>query len=104
MILMFLSYGFDSLDGRQARKIKNESPLGELFQESCINLGVVFSILSLCYIIGIRDVMTQWYFAQTASFFLLATHIEALGTKVRSFGRFTGKKKMKKMKKMKIKK
>ena len=99
---MFSSYGFDSLDGRQARKIKNQSPLGELFKESCINLGVVFSILSLCYIIGIRDLMTQWYFAQTASLFLLATHIEALGTKIRSFGRFTGKKLKKTKLKIKI--
>eukprot|EP01091_Cochliopodium_minus_P010483 TRINITY_DN2783_c0_g1_i1.p1 TRINITY_DN2783_c0_g1~~TRINITY_DN2783_c0_g1_i1.p1 ORF type:complete len:494 (-),score=88.83 TRINITY_DN2783_c0_g1_i1:135-1616(-) len=90
VVLMSLSYAFDSLDGRQARKIKNESPLGELFGDACINIGVIFSILSLCYIIGIRDIMTQWYFGQTAALFIVATHIEALGTKIKSFGRFTG--------------
>jgi choline-phosphate cytidylyltransferase len=90
VLLVFLYMNLDAIDGKHARNIKNSSPLGELFDHSCDNIGLVFMILIFCNITGIDDSYLQWYIVQTAQLVFLYSHIRAFRDKIVKFGRFTG--------------
>lgn len=89
-LLTFTYMCLDAVDGKQARKINNSTPLGELFDHSCDNIGVVFMMLNMCYILGITDMITQWYIIQISQFVFLSSHIEAFRDKIVKFGRYSG--------------
>lgn len=89
-IFTFMYMNLDAIDGKHARRIKNSSPLGELFDHMCDNIGVVFMISSLCMLVGIHGTTTQWYIIQSAQIVFLCSHIDAFKTKVVRFGLFDG--------------
>jgi choline-phosphate cytidylyltransferase len=80
----------DAIDGKHARATGNSSPLGELFDHSCDNIGLVFSIMTLCKILNITNPYTQWYYVQLAQIIFLNSHINAFKKKVVEFGLLTG--------------
>lgn len=89
-VLTFTYMCLDAIDGKQARRIHNSTPLGELFDHSCDNVGVVFLMLNMCYILGITDMITQWYIIQLSQFVFLGSHIEAFKDRIVKFGRYSG--------------
>ena len=89
-LLIFGYMNLDAIDGKHARRTNNSSPLGELFDHSCDNIGVVFMIMILCYILGITNPYSQWYFVQLAQLVFLNSHIDAYKERVVKFGLFSG--------------
>src|SRR3972149_5092401 len=89
-ILTFAYMNLDAIDGKHARNIKNATPLGELFDHSCDNIGVIFMILPLTYILGVKDLYVQWYIVQIGQLVFLWSHLEAFKKRIVEFGRFTG--------------
>jgi uridylate kinase len=86
----FAYMNLDAIDGKHARKIRNSSPLGELFDHSCDNTSVVFSMASLCMVLGIKNLETQLYIVNTAQLVFLNSHIDAFRKRIVEFGKFTG--------------
>jgi len=80
----------DAIDGKHARRTKNSSPLGELFDHACDNVGVVFMSDMICIILGIENIQMRWYIVQAAQLGFLASHIDAFKNRVVEFGTFTG--------------
>jgi len=89
-LLNFIYMHLDAIDGKHARKIRNASPLGELFDHSCDNIGVIFMVLTLCNILGISEATTQWYLVQIAQLIFLHSHIDAFKNRTVKFGLLTG--------------
>jgi cytidyltransferase-like protein len=89
-LLVFIYMNLDAIDGKHARKINNSSPLGEFFDHSCDNIGVVFMVLPLCYTLGISNHYIQWYAVQIAQLAFLHSHIRAFKERIVKFGKFTG--------------
>ena len=75
--LTFAYFVLHELDGLHAYNIRNQSILGEIFSESCGNIGSVFSTLSLCKIAGITDIMSCWHIVQILQLALLRYHVKA---------------------------
>jgi cytidyltransferase-like protein len=90
VILTFTYFCLDAVDGKHARKTGQSSPLGELFDHSCDNIGSTFMMLTLTNCLGITNFYTQWYFIQTAQLLFLDCHITAFCDRVVRFGRFIG--------------
>ena len=80
----------DSIDGKHARATHNSSPLGELFDHACDNVGVVFITLIVIRCLGITDVHLIYYFIQGSQIVFLASHIEAFKTGVVYFPMLAG--------------
>jgi cytidyltransferase-like protein len=90
-LLMVFSYmNIDAIDGKHARRIKNTSPLGELFDHSCDNIGTIFLVLTLCLIIGITSLYIQWFIVQSVLLLFLNEHVKAFITKKVTFGFLSG--------------
>jgi len=90
VLLFIANQVLDGIDGKHAKNTNNDSPLGEFFAHCCSNIGFVFSTLTVCYVLGIEDLATQWYLVQIGQFIALRCHIRAFVTKVVSFSMFTG--------------
>lgn len=90
LILTFVYMNLDSIDGKHARRTRNSSPLGELFDHSCDNIGTAFAALTLCYILGINNPFEQWYIVQASQLIFLNCHIDALVKGYVEFGKFSG--------------
>jgi phosphatidylglycerophosphate synthase len=43
----------DAIDGKQARKTKSSSPLGQLFDHGCDSFSLTFFILAICQAIRV---------------------------------------------------
>lgn len=52
---VFLYYNIDNVDGKQARRTNNSSPLGMCMDHSCDILGVSFIALGVARVIGFYD-------------------------------------------------
>ena len=88
-VLTFIYMNLDAMDGKHARRTRNSTPLGELFDHACDNVGLVFMTQSLCMILGI-DTYLQWYIVQIAQFAFLNSHLDAMKSDQMYFGRYTG--------------
>jgi choline-phosphate cytidylyltransferase len=88
--LTFAYMNLDAIDGKHARRTNSSSSLGELFDHSCDNVGMVFMILTFCYCLGITSTELQWYIVQISQLVFLQSHIAAYKTKVVKFGSFNG--------------
>ena len=86
----FIYMTLDAIDGKHARRIGNSSPLGELFDHMCDNIGVVFMISTACMLLGLENMTWQWYIIQSAQTVFLCSHIDAFKNKVVRFGKFNG--------------
>ncbi|KAF4710614.1 hypothetical protein FOZ63_020418, partial [Perkinsus olseni] len=66
-IVMFTLYQlFDCVDGKHAKNIRNESPLGYLFNQACDNVAVIFIIITMAMLMGFdpdidSDARCIWY-------------------------------------------
>lgn len=89
-LLIFTYMNLDSIDGKHARNTGNASPLGEIVDHSCDNIGTPFLMLTMCYVLGINNSLNQWYIVQTAQLIFLFSHIQAYKEKVVTFGKWTG--------------
>jgi phosphatidylglycerophosphate synthase len=87
---VFAYQTFDALDGIQARRTMNTSPVGALWDHACDNVGIVFVSLVGCYVTGIRNFLTMWYVVQVAALMLLLVHLEGLRTRKLRYGKLTG--------------
>lgn len=90
IMLIFAYMTLDAIDGKHARKIKNSSPMGELFDHTCDNLGVIFIILTMCWNFGIYDLTTIWLILNVTQLIFMNSHIDALKNKIVTFGKWTG--------------
>jgi phosphatidylglycerophosphate synthase len=88
--LVFAYQTLDALDGIQARRTSNTSPVGALFDHACDNVAVVFVSLVGCYVVGVSDSITQWYVVQIFALGLLLVHLRALPRGRLRFGLLTG--------------
>lgn len=89
-LFTFIYMTLDAIDGKHARRTGNSSPLGELFDHACDNIGVVFLTHSICLILGLQNLETQWYIVQIAQLSFLGSHIDAFKNGIVQFGRFSG--------------
>lgn len=80
----------DAIDGKQARRTKSNSPLGELFDHGCDALSTVFVAISLCLTLKIAN-ENPWFmfiiFNLSLSAFY-AVHWSAYVTGVLRFEKF----------------
>jgi len=90
ILLIFAYMNLDAIDGKHARRIQNGSPLGELFDHSCDNIGVIFMLLTLTSILNIQNVEILWYIVQIGQLLFLGTHIDAFEKKYVEFGYYSG--------------
>ena len=93
VLLAFAFQTLDAIDGRHAKITRNgcvflqvvfpnftltlpyaRSPIGELFAHVCDSLGAVFLMLTLCSIVGIKDIRVLWYVVQTAQLVFMQKH------------------------------
>ena len=88
--LLFAYQTLDALDGKQARKIKNSSPLGELFDHVCDSLSVVFIILIVCWTYEVKNLWIQWLIIQSVQIVFMWTHLIAFFNLKIEFDRWTG--------------
>ncbi len=88
--LVFAYQTLDALDGIQARRTSNASPVGALWDHACDNVAIVFVSLVGCYVIGLTETITMWYVVQFFSIGLLLVHLDALPKGQLRFGLLTG--------------
>ncbi|KAL6068247.1 Choline/ethanolamine phosphotransferase (CEPT) [Balamuthia mandrillaris] len=101
-LLMFAYQTLDAIDGRHARRIRNDSPLGELFDNVCDMVGSVFLVLAVCNLLGMTppsqgdpasastNVRLVWYLVQSAQLVFLWEHLGAFRTGVVRYSLFGG--------------
>uniref|UniRef100_A0A7S1PGS5 Cytidyltransferase-like domain-containing protein n=1 Tax=Percolomonas cosmopolitus TaxID=63605 RepID=A0A7S1PGS5_9EUKA len=90
MLLIFMYQTLDAIDGKHARRIRNASPLGELFDHSCDAISCVFVALTVCAVLGIENLKSRWFVTQFFQLAFLSSHFEAFKSRVVHFGAFTG--------------
>jgi choline-phosphate cytidylyltransferase len=88
--LIFAYQTLDAIDGKQARRTKAASQLGELMDHACDNVGVVFLVLTMGMIMGVSDSLTLWFIVQIAQLVFLQSHLKALSKGAVSFGQLSG--------------
>lgn len=74
IILFFIT---NSVDSRQAERIRQSSALGTLFKYSCDCCSTVFLALLTVYLLGGSDSNTQWYAVQASQLVLYTKHLSA---------------------------
>jgi len=89
-MLIFIYQTLDSIDGKHARRTKNNSPLGELFDHACDSVGTIFVILIVARTMGISDPTVLFYITQSGMLVFLMEHFHALQTRKVTFSRYTG--------------
>lgn len=90
IILIFVYQTLDAIDGKHALNTRNQSTLGELFDHACDNIGAVFQVLTLCYVMKIENLDVQWYLSQMTILLFLREHLIAFGTNTLRFQLLTG--------------
>ncbi|EER05672.1 cholinephosphate cytidylyltransferase, putative [Perkinsus marinus ATCC 50983] len=95
-IVMFTLYQlFDCVDGKHAKNIRNESPLGYLFNQACDNVAVIFIIITMAMLMGFdpdieSDARCIWYSVQTGQLVFLWSQLSAFKKGFITYGLFTG--------------
>lgn len=89
-ILLFTYQTLDAIDGKHARRTRNDSPLGELFDHACDCVGTMFIALIICRILHITDTKLLFYIVQSAQLLFLLEHLKALKNGVVVFHKFCG--------------
>ncbi len=90
MVLFFLYQTLDALDGKQARKIQNASPLGELLDHTCDNIGMIFTIFTICWSFQLRSPSILWLILGTGELIFFLVHLMAYNTNIVKFSRYMG--------------
>ena len=90
-IIMFTLYHLlDAVDGKHARNIKNDSPLGYLFNTACDSLAVTFMVLTLCLSFGMDDYNAMWFAVQSSHLVFVWSKLSAMNRGYVSYGIFSG--------------
>lgn len=74
VLLIFVT---SSLDQRHADRIRQRTPLGELFKYSCDCCSTVFLVILTIYLLGGTETSTQWYAVQASQLVLFTKHLSA---------------------------
>jgi len=80
----------DALDGKQARRTGNSTPLGEILDHVCDSLSVVPITLSLLICLGVQNNHLSQTIVHTACASFLSAHVEAAHTGHLKFNKWTG--------------
>lgn len=89
-LLIFTYIHLDAIDGMHARKTKNSSSMGELFDHACDNITLVFIVMTTTTILNITNPLSQWIIVQSAALVFMLNHLEAFNKGVVQFGRYNG--------------
>lgn len=89
-ICSFMYTNCDCIDGKQARRTKTSSPLGEILDHLVDASGVTLLISSLCLVMGITNIRTIWLFCQAGHLVFLTEHVKAFNTGILKMNRYTG--------------
>ena len=87
VLLTFAYYTLDALDGKHARRTKNSTPIGELFDHTCDAVSTIIMALNLCTVMQIQDTVTQTLVVTLGMLGFLQEHLHAFGTKIVTFSR-----------------
>eukprot|EP00912_Choanoflagellata_sp_UC4_P002010 UC4_evm7s1289 len=92
--LTFTYSTLDAVDGKHARNCKMSTPLGELFDHGCDNVGTVFQAITLLRVMGPgwSTPASLWYLVQAAQLIFLSQHITPYNASDKTiyFGLLTG--------------
>lgn len=80
----------DALDGKQARRTKNATPLGEIFDHLCDSLSLVPITLSFLWCMGFTDPRLLHTVIFTVCCMFLRAHVVAIGRGCLEFGALSG--------------
>ncbi len=89
-LLLFSYQTLDAIDGKHARRIKNDSPLGELFDHACDSIGIIFVILTVATTLGISSPTILFYITQSGLMLFLLEHLKAFRTRKVTFFAYMG--------------
>jgi cytidyltransferase-like protein len=89
-VLIFFYQTLDAIDGKHARRTKNSSPLGEIFDHGCDAIGTLFILLTISTNLGITHTNTLFYITQSGMILFLMEHIKAFKTGVLVFNQYDG--------------
>ncbi|XP_023229349.1 cholinephosphotransferase 1-like [Centruroides sculpturatus] len=86
---LFIYQTLDACDGKQARRTKTSSPLGELFDHGCDSLSTVFVSLGVCIAVQLGT-YPAWMFFQcfTAITLFYCAHWQTYVSGILRFGKF----------------
>ena len=90
MVMFTLYHMLDAVDGKHARNIKNDSPLGYLFNNACDALAVTFIALTICLSFGMNDYNAMWFVVQSSHLVFIWNKVNALNRGYVSYGLFSG--------------
>jgi phosphatidylglycerophosphate synthase len=88
--LLWIYITLDAIDGKHARNINCSTPMGELLDHVCDNIGLIFILFSLCYSLSITNNKTIFLIINFAELLFLHEHILTLITKTLFFRKYTG--------------
>lgn len=77
VISILLFWSTTSMEGFHTDRIRQRTPLGELFKYSCDCGATVFLVLLTTYCLGGETVETQWYAVQASQLILYYKHLSA---------------------------
>lgn len=85
----------DALDGKQARRLRCSSPIGELLDHALDNIGMIFGVLTLLNAWGISSSTHTYLLTFACSIGFFQCHLDAYlgnksGDQVIEFGRWSG--------------
>lgn len=85
---LFIYQSLDAIDGKQARRTGNSSPLGELFDHGCDSLSTVFVSLASCCAVQLGE-YPGWMLFQclTASTLFYCAHWQTYVSGTLTFGK-----------------
>ncbi|XP_060577336.1 choline/ethanolaminephosphotransferase 1-like [Ruditapes philippinarum] len=84
---LFVYQSLDAIDGKQARRTKSNSPLGELFDHGCDSLSTVFVMLGCCISLKLgKDPMVLLFEMCMSEFCFYMAHWQTYVTGILKFG------------------
>ena len=90
-IVMFACYhALDQVDGKHAKNIRNDTPLGYMFNQACDAIGLTFIVLTVCLQLGIEEGALIWYVVQSGHLVFFWAQLSAYNRGYLSWGLFTG--------------
>ena len=90
-IVMFTCYhALDLVDGKHAKNIRNDTPLGYMFNQACDAIGLTFIVITVCLQLGIVDGALIWYVVQSGHLVFFWAQLSAYNRGYLSWGLFTG--------------
>jgi cytidyltransferase-like protein len=93
VIVLTLAYmNLDAIDGKQARKTNNSSPIGELFDHALDNVGMVMTLMAAFNLWQVKDRVVISCMIFSVSTLFLMSHLEAYlsPTKTLVFHKYDG--------------